>query len=185
MFLNFIPGYAKRDPSNLAIGATASATSEMDGNPAANVVDGAIRTLPDRDGDIVNIIEDDGVKHVTHAPKGPSRGWVSNPHSPLPQSVIVRLAEPREASEVRVVFDSDFFLPRVWVHHTVPTTLVRSYRIETSRDGIAWEPVAEVSRNVRRLAVHKFTPCKILAIRVTVDETYGDASARIFEIGLW
>ena len=131
------------------------------------------------------IVEDDGVTHITHQPKGPSRDWVSDPRCSLPQSVTVRLPEPRDASEVRVVFDSDFFLPRIWVHHRVPTTLARSYKVETSSDGIEWEPLADVARNVRRLAVHRFASRKVLALRVTVRETYGDESARIFEIGLW
>ena len=34
----------------------------------------------------------------------------------------------------------------------------------------------------RRLAVHGFAPREIAAIRVTVSSTYGDPSARIFEI---
>ena len=181
----FVPGYAERDPSNLAVGAKASATSELEGNGADNVVDGVLRTFPDRDGDIVRIIEDDGVDHVTHMPKGPSHAWVSDPRRALPQSVVVRLSEPREASEVRVVFDSDFFLPRYWVHHRLPTTLARAYSVETSADGMSWERVADVPRNVRRLAVHRFASRKVLAVRVTVRETYGDESARVFEIGLW
>lgn len=181
----FIPGYADRDPSNLAIGAKATATSEEKGSEAEKVLDGAIRTLPDEDGDIVKIVEDDGVTHITHQPKGPSREWASDPRCSLPQSVTVRLPEPRDASEVRVVFDSDFFLPRIWVHHRVPTTLARSYKVEATSDGVKWETIADIPRNVRRLAVHRFAARKVLALRVTVRETYGDESARIFEIGLW
>ena len=180
-----VPGYAGRDPGNLAVGATASATSEDGENKAANVVDGGIRTFPATDGDVVKIVEDTGFGYVSHVPKGASREWVSDPRQELPQSVTVRLPRPGEANEVRIVFDSDFFLPSIWVHHKVPTTLARSYAVETSPDGVRWETVAEETRNSRRLAVHRFPPRRVAAVRVTVRETYGDASARVFEIGVW
>ena len=181
----YVPGSDGRDPSNLAVGATASATSEDGENVAANVLDGGLRTLPAVGGDIVKIVEDTGYGYVSHEPKGRSREWASDPRLALPQSVEVRLPEAREVSEVRVVFDSDFFLPSTWVHHRVPATLARSYRLEASPDGVRWEVLADVGRNARRLAVHRFPARKLLAVRVEVRETYGDASARIFEIGLW
>ena len=181
----FVPGYAGRDPANLAVGASAVATSEDGANRAANVVDGALRTLPAVDGDVVKIVEDTGYGYVGHQPKGESREWASDPRQELPQSVEVRLAEPREAREVRVVFDSDFFLPSIWVHHKVPKTLARAYEVYVSPDGVRWESVADVRRNVRRLAVHRFAARRVAAVRVTVRETYGDASARVFEIGVW
>ena len=180
-----VPGYTQRDPSNLALGATVSATSEEEGNAAANVVDGGIRTLPDDNGDIVKIVEDTGYGLINHQPKGTSRQWVSDPRCDLPQAVTIRLAEKREASEIRVVFDSDFFLPSKWVHHRVPSTLVRAYRVETSTDGVAWETLADVKANRRRLAVHRFAPRTVREVRVTVTETYGAPSARIFEVGVW
>ena len=181
----FVPGGIERDPLNLLAGATATATSEDGGNVAANVLDGGLRTMPAVGGDVVKIVEDTGYGYVAHQPKGESREWVSDPRRALPQSVTVRLPEPREASEVRVVFDSNFFLPSIWVHHKVPTTLARSYEVEVSPDGERWESVADVERNTRRMAVHGFSARKVAAIRVTVRETYGDASARVFEIGLW
>jgi hypothetical protein len=57
--------------------------------------------------------------------------------------------------------------------------------VETSQDGTVWEAVADVKVNKRRLAVHKFDFRKVRDVRVTVTETYGDPSARIFEIGVW
>jgi hypothetical protein len=162
-----------------------SATSEAEGNAAANVVDGGIRTLPDDNGDVVKIVEDTGYGLINHQPKGTSRQWVSDPCCELPQSVTVRLAGMREASEIRVVFDSDFYLPSKWVHHRVPSTLVRAYKVETSTDGVTWETLADVKVNRRRLAVHRFAPRAVREVRVTVTETYGAPSARIFEVGVW
>ncbi len=181
----YVPGYAERDSSNLALGAAVTATSEEKGSAAANVVDGAIRTLPDVDGPVEKIVEDTGYGYISHQPKGESRQWASDSRQELPQSVTVRLAATREASEIRIVFDSDFFLPSKWVHHRVPSTLVRAYKVETSHDGVAWETVADVKANRSMLALHRFAPRQVREVRVTVTETYGTASARIFEIGLW
>jgi hypothetical protein len=181
----FVPGYALRDPSNLALGASVTATSEEGGNAAANVVDGGIRTLPDDDGDVDMIVEDTGYGLINHQPKGVSRQWVSDPRCELPQSVTLRLVEMRKASEIRVVFDSDFFLPSKWVHHRVPSTLARAYKVEISKDGVNWETIADVKVNKRRLVVHKFAPQAVREVRVTVTETYGSPSARVFEVGVW
>ena len=57
--------------------------------------------------------------------------------------------------------------------------------MEISKDGIAWETVADVKVNRRRLAVHRFAPKAVRQVRVTVSETYGAPSARVFEIGVW
>ena len=181
----FIPSFDGRDPSNLATDATVDATSEMRGCEAAKVVDGALRTLADEGSGIKGVIEDTGFGYVKHAPKGRSRAWVSDPQCALPQSVTVTLPEKRTASEIRIVFDSNFFLPKIWVHHEMPTTLVKAYKVEVTADGINWDALADVRQNVRSLAVHRFSPRDVKAVRVTVGETYGDASARVFEIGIW
>ena len=181
----FIPGFDGHDPSNLAVDATVDATSEMGGCAAAKVVDGALRTLPPDGGDVRGIIEDTGFGYVRHAPQGEPRGWVSDPRCALPQSITVTLPEKRTASEIRIVFDSNFFLPKIWVHHEMPVTLAKAYKVEVTADGSRWDEIADVRQNVRRLAVHHFPPREVKAVRVTVSDTYGDASARIFEIGLW
>ena len=131
------------------------------------------------------IIEDTGFGYVRHAPQGEPRGWVSDPRCALSQSITVTLPEKRTASEIRIVFDSNFYLPKIWVHHEVPVTLAKSYKVEATADGVHWDEIADVRQNVRRLAVHRFPSREVKAVRVTVRETYGDASARIFEIGMW
>ena len=181
----FVPGFDGRDPANLAADATVAATSEMEGHVAAKVVDGALRTLPPDGGDVKGIIEDTGFGYVKHAPDGEPKGWVSDPRCALPQSVTVALPEKRTASEIRIVFDSNFYLPKIWVHHEMPVTLAKSYKVEATADGVHWDGIADVRQNVRRLAVHRFPSREVKAVRVTVRETFGDASARIFEIGMW
>jgi hypothetical protein len=148
------------DPANLAATGKASASSELAGAAAANVLDGYART------------------HTN----GPVRAWISNSSLKLPQSVRVDLPVAAEVGEVRITFDSDFYISPKWVKHVMPKTLAKSYTLETSSDGVKWETVAAVKDNCRRLAVHKFSARKIAHIRVSVSETWGDASARIFEI---
>ena len=183
----YIPGRAFEDPANLANGATATATSEDGKNVAANVLDGWARTLPAEKGTtpVRKVVEDTGFGYVSHPPLGVSHEWISDPSAGLPQVLTVTLARPAEASQVRVTFDSDFYLEPRWVLHDVPKTLVRAYDVEVSADGRVWRTVAKVTSNCRRLAVHDFARQWVAAVRITVRETYGDPSARIFAVGLW
>ncbi len=148
------------DPANKALAATVSATSAKSGNDASNVIDGYARTLPE----------------------GPSRGWVSNPHMPLPQALTLTFPSLVDLKEIRLTFDSDFYIKPKWVKHTMPKTLAKSYLLEASSDGVSWTVIADVDDNCRRLAVHRFKPMPVKQIRLTVRSTYGDASARVFEI---
>ena len=156
----FIPEMKYEDAANLASGGKASADSEHSGNVAANVLDGYARTLKG----------------------GPSHEWISDPAQGLPQAIRIDLARPAEIGEVRIIFDSNFYVQPKWVKHVMPTTLAKSYLLEGSADGKTWETLADVSENCRRMAVHRFAPCRILSLRLTVRDTYGDASARVFEI---
>jgi hypothetical protein len=156
----FIIDMKYNDPTNKAASGKASATSEFKNSVAGNVLDGYARTLK----------------------KGPSRGWISNPVQKLPQSVRVDLPSVEDIGEIRITFDSDFFISPKWVKHNVPKTLVKSYILEVSADGSKWETVADEKNSCRRLAVHKFPIRKICAIRLKVRETWGDPSARVFEI---
>jgi hypothetical protein len=156
----FILGMKYDDPANKASGGKATATSEFDGAVAANVLDGYARTLN----------------------KGPVRAWISDPAQKLPQSVRIDLPASTEVGEVRITFDSDFFISPKWVKHVMPKTLAKAYTLDVSVDGGKWERIADVKDNCRRLAVHRFPARKVAAIRLSVRETWGDLSARVFEI---
>ena len=156
----YIIGMKDEDPANLAAKGTATATSTDKGSPAANAIDGFSRTLP----------------------KEASRSWISDPKANLPQSVDVAFASPAEISEVRVVFDSDFYIYPKWVKHTVPSTLAKDYTIEVLGENGKWEKVADVKGNAKRMAVHAFPVRTAKAVRVTVSGTWGDPSARVFEV---
>jgi hypothetical protein len=156
----YIIGMKDEDPANLAAKGTATATSTDKGSPAANAIDGFSRTLP----------------------KEASRSWISDPKANLPQSVDVAFASPAEISEVRVVFDSDFYIYPKWVKHTVPSTLAKDYTIEVLGENGKWVKVADVKGNAKRMAVHAFPVRTAKAVRVAVSGTWGDPSARVFEV---
>ena len=66
----------------------------------------------------------------------------------------------------------------------MPKSLAKSYKVEGLVDG-AWRTLAEESENFLRHRVHPFPAVEMSALRVTVTETWGDPSARIFEVRLY
>ena len=157
-----VPTYEGRpdDPANLAVKGKATATSCIEGSPASNVLDGYSRTLP----------------------KGESRAWISDPKTKLPQSVNVEFSAPEKIAEVRIVFDSDFYINPKWIKHVVPSTLAKEYTLEVLGEDGKWEKVADVKDSAKRMAVHTFPARMVKALKVTVSGTWGDPSARVFEI---
>ena len=107
-------------------------------------------------------------------------GWISDPESELPQAIRLDFPKPTEVRQVRITFDTDLTPTRVGVN-PYPHTLVKSYAVE-GFDGEKWIPLASEERNDLRLHVHDIAPTTLTALRVTVKETWGDPSARIFEI---
>ena len=105
-------------------------------------------------------------------------GWISDPSQPLPQALTLEFERPASVGEVRLTFDSDLTPLHPAPH---PKTLVKAYRLE-GRCGGQWKRLADVTDNLLRLRVHAFSPQELQAIRVTVLETWGDPSARLFEV---
>ena len=81
--------------------------------------------------------------------------------------------------EVRLAVDTDLTPKRV--PRPYPPQLAKAYRVEGFADG-AWRTLAEEGDNRLRHRIHSFEACRLTALRVTVTETWGDSSARIFEI---
>jgi hypothetical protein len=52
-------------------------------------------------------------------------------------------------------------------------------------DGREWTTVATEKRNRLRLMVHKFSAREIEAVRIRIDETWGNPAARIFEVRVY
>ena len=62
--------------------------------------------------------------------------------------------------------------------------LVKSYAVEILVDG-RWRMVVEEDENFLRHRIHAIPETEIPAVRVTVAETWGDPSARLFEIRVY
>ena len=87
------------------------------------------------------------------------------------------------AQEVRLTFDTDLTPSRVALN-PYPSVLAKRYEVE-GFDGKEWRTLASEKENGLRHRVHRFEACSLSAIRVTVTETWGDPSARIFEIRVY
>ena len=110
-------------------------------------------------------------------------GWASDPLQPLPQAIRLDFPKPVTAQEVRLTFDTDFTPPNVALN-PYPSVFAKGYEVE-GFDGREWRTLATESQNGLRHRVHRFEACRLTAVRVTVTETWGDPSARIFEIRVY
>ena len=152
---HYIPGVPNADPLDLARRAKVTATS---GRPEG-VLDGTARPVGDA-----------------------YHGWISDKDEPLPQSIRLDFPKPVTAREVRLVFDTN--LTPMRVKERMPSVLAKAYTVEGLVDG-AWRTLAEEEENFLRHRVHAFPAVEIAALRVTVTETWGDSSARLFEIRVY
>ena len=125
------------------------------GSSAESVIDGVARS-------------EDGIYH----------GWISDSTTVLPQWVRLDFPSTVTVSEVRIAFDPDFATVRASAR---PRSLVKAYTVEGLSNG-KWIRLAGDDDNQLRHRVHRFLPVSLDALRVTVNETWGDQSARIFEI---
>ena len=152
---HYIPEIANGDTRDRARTARVSATS---GNPDG-VIDGVARPV----GECVH-------------------GWVSDDDQPLPQSVRLDFPRPVRACEVRLAFDSN--LTPMRVKERMPKRLAKAYKVEGLVGG-TWKTLVEENENFLRHRVHRFGETEIAALRVTVTATWGDPSARLFEVRVY
>ena len=108
--------------------------------------------------------------------------WISDPNLVLPQSLTLTLPSSVIVSEIRLTFDSDLNPLHPAAH---PSTLVRSYIVEGEAESGARVLLADVSENIQRHRVHAFRAQAVKAVMVTVRSTWGDPSARVFEVRLY
>lgn len=108
--------------------------------------------------------------------------WMSDPVEALPQWVQLAWDKPQTVREVRVVFDTN--MNRIWYREIATPERVRDYKIQAQVDG-AWKTAVEAKDNIQRLRIHKIDPVKTDRVRVVVTKTWGDKSARIFEVRVY
>lgn len=167
----FIPGFANHDPADKARKAFATASSELPGREASNVLNGISR----KTGETENC-------------------WESSPLTEGPQSLILTLPSVEKVSELRLTFDPNLsreIMPSITATvrnrqcSGMPDELVRDYDICLTKDGV---PVfcKQVRGNYQRLNVIELPEeTEADSVVVTVHATHGHPSARIFEVRLY
>lgn len=125
-------------------------------------------------------ISPDSVRDGVARPVGDCvHAWVSDPAEALPQTLTLTFDEQQRIGEVRLTFDTDLTPMRIKTR--MPSVLVKAYVVEGLTDE-GWITLADERENFLRHRVHRLAGRPISALRVRVDETWGDPSARIFEI---
>jgi len=127
-----------------------------------------------------------GPENITSGVARPERWtniWISDPKEALPQSVTLDLGEEVEVSSVYLTFDTflmvDFkdFTPLEPIKECVS-----DYSIQVM-DGGKWKTILEVEGNYQRRRIHKINaPVRTRQLKVVVSKTWGDKSARIYEV---
>ncbi|MFA6172161.1 MAG: FAD-dependent oxidoreductase [Kiritimatiellales bacterium] len=157
----YIVGIVNEDPNDLARCARVSATSSQDAESApGNVINGIARPFA-----------------------GKQNQWVSQPGLGAGQSVELEFDAPCAVNTVHCVFDTDLSQIWGWWWKPIPK-LVKAYTLSCF-DGTAWHQIDSVTGNRYRRRIHRFARRNVQKLRVTVLETYGDPSARIYEIRLY
>ena len=83
---------------------------------------------------------------------------------------------------MRLTFDTD--LMPTQPDPSLPKCLVKDYDVEVLADG-TWTKVASENGNFLRHRVHAFPPRAITALRLVCRATWGDPSARVFEVRVY
>jgi hypothetical protein len=107
--------------------------------------------------------------------------WVSDPAKPLPQDLTLTFKEPADIKEIRLVFDTDLKNP-LMSFQLVPIVrqLVKDYDILV--DG---KTALEVRGSNARARIHRIVQKGAKQVTIRVLATYGDPSARIFEVRVY
>jgi len=105
--------------------------------------------------------------------------WASDPRQPLPQWIELAFPNRVALNTVHLTFDTDMH-PRAPVGPVVEQC-VRDYRLACF-DGKDWKDVAVVKSNFLRHRIHRFPAVTASKLRLTLEATNGDKSARVFEI---
>jgi len=121
----------------------------------------------------------DGFARMT---EGKTGLWASDPRQPLPQWLTLEFAQPTALTTAILTFDTNLS-PRLPGPGNARET-VRDYTVSV-RQGETWRDVATVRGNYQRRSATRFERVAAEAVRITVQATQGDPSARIFEVRLY
>ncbi|MBN2013327.1 FAD-dependent oxidoreductase [candidate division KSB1 bacterium] len=112
--------------------------------------------------------------------------WISHPGQALPQSALMEFESAISCDTIYVTFDTNLGLfPNLHLPNwRAPDETARDYRIWAQING-AWKELGLFRDNFLRRRVHQFKRIKVEKIKIDVLSTWGDPSARIFEIRLY
>lgn len=163
-----IKNVKNEDPKDLARAATVTASSEVEGSKAANVINGWVR---DMEGQWTN---------RWGGEMGPEGAWLD-----------LNWDAPHRISHVQLCFDSAFhrqltlteqFSARKNQVDGVQPELVKDYAVSVKTAPEAtWTVVAETRDNHQRIRRHDFEAVDAVAVRVHVTGVY-EGYARIYEV---
>ncbi len=165
---------------NLASDARISASSELPGGEAINVVSRQTRSVHGERG---------------AAPERREAGWHrwrSDPVDDLPAWLMLEWDGAREIRELALVFDTglhrhltlsqhDGYTATKMIWGQAQPETVRDYRIEARAANGEWRQLANVEGNYQRLRRHRFddTETRFDALRIVMTATNGNSEARI------
>ena len=131
---------------------------------------------------LANCAPDNVINGLNRALSAQDYAWVSDPEMPLPQSITLSWNRPVRISELDVTTDTDSKHPS-FSYQSLPVVkqTLKDFDVAVLRDG-GWHTVCRIRGNYLRHICCKFDVCTADAVRVTALATYGDPSARIFEI---
>ncbi len=166
----YIIGVSNSDPYDLARMAEVKASSETKGCEAVNVINGIHRGVYER-----------------------KNRWASDPTQPMPQWLELHFREPKRIREVHLTFDTGLnreltlsfsdWTNRRMIWGPQPET-VRDYELQVLY-GDSAKTVVKVEGNYQRKQVHQFEPQLATGIRLIVQSTNGDNSAKVFEVRVY
>ena len=156
-------GVSNTDAADLARQAKVTASAEEPHAAAANVIDGWVRDIPNKE------------IHQWQGRMGPSGAWIE-----------LQWPKPVQISEVQLTFDTGFQRElNLSSSDSVTKGTIRAPQPETVRDYrilVGDRLLAEAKNNHQRLNRHKLAPVTTDRIRIQIDATNGSDLARIFEI---
>ena len=108
--------------------------------------------------------------------------WASDPAMPMPAWVQLDFESSLRINTVYLTFDTDMNTS----HHTLSLVpqCVRDYEL-AYHDGSKWTVLVIEKGNFQRRRVHRFDAVSASKLRLMVQATNGDPSARVFEIRVY
>jgi hypothetical protein len=105
--------------------------------------------------------------------------WASDPSQAMPQWLELDFGKAAKLNSVHLTFDTD--MNERSATNPKPPRCVQNYTVMV-QDGSGWREVAAVKDNFQRQRIHRFPATTTQKVRILVQNTNGDKSARIFEV---